>query len=326
MFTRIPVLLVMLLMFAASLSAAEYNPLEIKNNFKAETMDLTVQDSERKREIPIKIYLPADRTPQAVAMFSHGLGGSREGSAFLGQHWAARGYVAVFLQHPGSDESVWKDVPLLKRMFAMKQAASAQNFQLRVKDVPAVINQLAKWNSEDKHRLKGRLNLQRVGMSGHSFGAQTTQAVSGQSVPFLGARFTDTRIKSAIIMSPGAPKRGDKSAAFAQVKIPWLLMTGTNDTSPIGGQTVESRLAVFPELPAGSKYQLVLHNAEHSVFTERALPGDRQPRNPNHHKAILAISTAFWDATLNQNPQAKAWLQGESVRKVLEADDRWQKK
>jgi hypothetical protein len=41
---------------------------------------------------------------------------------------------------------------------------------------------------------------------------------------------------------------------------------------------------------------LVLHNAEHSVFTDRPLPGEREPRNPNHHRVILALSTAFWDA------------------------------
>ena len=56
-------------------------------------------------------------------LFSHGLGGSREGSAFLGKHWAARGYVVVFLQHPGSDESVWKSKPFAERMPAMRQAA-----------------------------------------------------------------------------------------------------------------------------------------------------------------------------------------------------------
>lgn len=36
------------------------------------------------------------------------LGGSRHCSSYLGEHWSARGYVAVFLQHPGSDELVWK--------------------------------------------------------------------------------------------------------------------------------------------------------------------------------------------------------------------------
>jgi hypothetical protein len=122
------------------------------------------------------------------------------------------------------------------------------------------------------------------------------------------------------------PKAADAKETFGSVKIPWLLMTGTNDTSPIGDQTVESRLAVFPALPAGDKYELVLNKAEHSVFTERALPGDKERRNPNHHRAILAISTAFWDAYLRDDKAAREWLEGDGPKKVLEKEDRWSKK
>ena len=75
-----------------------------------------------------------------------GLGGSCEGSAYLGQHWAGRGYVAVFLQHPGSDSAVWQDQAPAKRLQAMREAASAKNFILRVKDVPALLDQLERWN------------------------------------------------------------------------------------------------------------------------------------------------------------------------------------
>jgi len=103
-------------------------------------------------------------------------------------------------------------------------------------------------------------------------------------------------------------------------------MTGTHDVSAIGDADIESRMAVFPALPEGNKYELVLNNAEHSVFTERALPGDAQPRNPNHHRAILATTTAFWDAFLREDAAAKTWLETEAVRTVLEKDDRWQKK
>lgn len=46
---------------------------------------------------------------------------------------------------------------------------------------------------------------------------------------------------------------------------------------------------------------MALHNPEHSAFTDRPLPGDTDPRNPNHHRAILALSTAFWDAYLRDN-------------------------
>jgi predicted dienelactone hydrolase len=287
--------------------------------------DLTVRDEARRRDLPVRVYLPTSKTPAPVILFSHGLGGTREGSVFLGKHWAARGYVAVFLQHPGSDDSVWRGQPLAGRMAAMRRAASGQNFLLRVKDVPAVLDQLALWNKAEGHPLAGRLDMARIGMSGHSFGAVTTQAVSGQA--FLGApRFTDARIKAAIAFSPSSLRAGDPKAAFGGVKIPWMLMTGTKDTAPIGDQDAASRLAVFPALPAGDKYELVLWNAEHSVFTDRALPGDHEARNPNHHRAILALSTAFWDATLRRDAAARAWLEGDGPRTVLEEKDRWQRK
>ncbi len=162
-------------------------------------------------------------------------------------------------------------------------------------------------------------------MSGHSFGALTTQAVSGQT--FRGSRsFTDRRIKAAIAFSPSAPRRADPATAFGSVAIPWLLMTGTKDVAVIGEADLASRLAVFPALPSGARYELVLENAEHSAFSDRALPGDREQRNPNHHRAILALSTAFWDAILRDDPAARAWLDGAGPRSVLEAGDRWQVK
>jgi predicted dienelactone hydrolase len=73
-------------------------------------------DVSRDRKVPVKVYLPATKLPQAVVIFSHGLGGSRENSAYLGEHWAAHGYVAVFVQHAGSDEAVWKGVEPSQRL------------------------------------------------------------------------------------------------------------------------------------------------------------------------------------------------------------------
>ena len=208
-------------------------------------------------------------------------------------------------------------------------AAVRQNLLLRVADIPAVLDQLQRWYGEPGHALHGRLDLQRVGMSGHSFGAVTTQAVSGQSFPGAGARFTDPRIRAALAMSPSVPAAGDADRAFGAVKLPWLLMTGTEDVARIGGTTlgpadVASRLAVYPALPAGDKYELVLQGAQHHAFGERLLPGEGPSRNPNHHRAILALGTAFWDAFLKNDPAAKAWLQGEGARAVLESGDRWQ--
>lgn len=304
--------------------AADYNPLAVNPAFHPARVDLTVHDATRNRNIFIRVYLPANTAPEPAVLFSPGLGGSRTGSAYLGEHWAARGYVAVFLQHPGSDDSVWRNVPMQQRMRAMKQAASGKNFLLRVKDVPAVLNQLAIWKTNKASPLAGRLNLNEIGMSGHSFGAVTTEAVSGETFPMVGKRYTDPRIKAAIAFSPSPPRRGSAEKAFGSVTIAWMLMTGTKDVAPIGDMDAASRLKVYPALHGAPKYEMVLYNAEHSAFTDRPLPDDQAPRNPNHHRVILALSTAFWDAYLRGNADARAWLNGPGPRAVMEAKDQWQ--
>jgi predicted dienelactone hydrolase len=302
--------------------AAAYNPLAVSGT-APQVVDLNVADTARSRDIPLRVYLPCEASAAPVVLFSHGLGGSREGSAFFGMHLAGRGYVAVFLQHAGSDESVWKDLPRAQRMAALKSAASIESFLARVADVPAVLDQLTVWQRTKGHPLAGRMDLAHVGMSGHSFGAVTTQAVTGQSFPLgAGTRFTDSRLKAAVVMSPSTPRRGGTAQAFAQVKVPWLLMTGTEDGSPIGDQTPQTRQQVFPALPAGFHFELVLDKAAHSAFTDRTLPTDTAPRNPNHHKVILATSTAFFDATLRGDPAARAWLEGEGPKSVMEPADR----
>jgi len=339
-----------------------YDPLRTDARARFDVIDDDVLDAARDRRIPVRLFVPAaaaplpaaaapaaraspvpapaaplPAAPLPVVLFSHGLGGSRAGSAYLGEHWARRGYLAVFLQHPGSDAGVWQDVAPGARREALARAANLRSFADRVRDVGATLDQCARWNAGDGDggALRGRLDLARIGMSGHSFGGVTTQAVSGQRFARGQRSLADRRIRAAIVMSPSLPRTsagalprdaGDAAAAFGSVEIPWLLMTGTRDTAAIGGQTVESRLAVYPALPPGGRYELVLDDAEHSAFTDRALPGDARPRNPHHHRAILATSTAFWDAFLRGDDAARRWLESPAVRTVLDPADRWQYK
>ena len=45
------------------------------------------QEQAPLRRRPV-VYLPSAQPPAALVIFSHGLGGSREGNAFMGQHWS----------------------------------------------------------------------------------------------------------------------------------------------------------------------------------------------------------------------------------------------
>lgn len=302
-----------------------YDPLVPLDRGQVAVIDDEVVDANRKRAIPVRIYVPATPGKHEVVLFSHGLGGSSKNNPYLGNHWARRGYVCVFMQHIGSDESVWRGVPARDVMKKMSAAANAETYVARIKDVPAVISQLERWN-KGGHKVTGRLNLDKIGMSGHSYGAVTTQALCGQSIGPAGPIYTDPRLDAACAMSPSPPTVGSIKAAFGSVKIPWLLMTGTKDSSPIRSQTTpEDRTKVYPNLPNSiDKYEIVLHEGTHMAFGERALRGSNEQSNPNHHRVILALSTAFWDACLKDDLAAKAWLQGAGPKAVIEPKDRWQ--
>lgn len=308
---------------------SRYDPLQVSSSGKIQTRDETIEESNRK--VPIRIYLPAgidqskidQRHP--VLLFSHGLGGSREAAPYLGNHWAGRGYVCVFLQHPGSDTSAWQDAPLGQRKAVLREAASAKNFMSRIEDVKLILDSIEKWDKDPKHFLSGKIDLSKIGMSGHSFGAVTTQSVSGQSYPLVGARYTDARIRAAMPFSPSLPRQGDPKQAFSKVGIPWMLMTGTNDENPIEKTDPATRAMVFGALPPTTDhYQIVLKDATHGAFADGRGVINRSESADRYHKVILALSTAFWDAYLKDDSSAKEWLRSDSVRKILIQEDRWE--
>lgn len=283
-------------------------------------------DEARSRAVPVKVYARAKKKHAAAAapvvLFSHGLGGSRMNSRYLGNHWAEAGYVAVFMQHIGSDESIWIDLPPDERREALTRGASGPSYVQRGGDVKFVLDQLEKWNTEEGHPLFGRLDLEHIGMSGHSFGAVTAQGVMGQRV---GSRepFFEPRLDAFVLMSPSPPKTGTPEAAYGHVEAPILCMTGTKDESQVRAHvTPESRQSVFPALKEGDKYQVVFDGGHHFIFSDRDLRD--QQRDPRYHPAILRLTTAFWDAYLKDDAKAKAWLQSDEAREVLDEADIWE--
>ncbi|MCA9176100.1 MAG: dienelactone hydrolase [Planctomycetales bacterium] len=289
------------------------------------TLDFEPKDGKREREVPLRVYLPAKSQPCPVVLFSHGLGGSRENNAYLGNHWARHGYLCVFMQHPGSDESVWRELPARERLAALTQAAGLRSFTDRNQDVSFVIDQLERWNRDEKHPLQGRMDLEHIGMSGHSFGAVTTLAVAGRRLP-LGKNFQEPRIDAFVAFSP-QPGKGDAARALGKISSPMLCMTGTKDDSPIDRSvTPEVRREVYKALPTGDKFELVFDDGHHFTFGDTDLRLLRN-RDPAHHPAIQTISLKFWDAYLKGDAKAKQWLQSEQQCRQgakLKAADIWQ--
>ena len=108
--------------------------------------------------------------------------------------------------------------------------------------------------------------------------------------------------------------------------MPWLLLTGTKDLASIERRDISVRFGVYPALPAPDKYEVVFADADHAAFGDHEWEGRPVTRNPNHHRAIQALTTAFWDSYLQRDQSARAWLQGSGAASVLETGDRWQQK
>jgi dienelactone hydrolase len=288
---------------------------------KVTTRDDDWRDEARDRVVPVRIYLPADLAKPAPVLFvSHGLGGTRTAMAYVAEHWCSYGYVVIALQHPGSDDSVWRiEGTPREKLDAMRTAANAANYVLRCDDVHFAIDHLESL-AKDGGPLAGKVDMTKIGIAGHSFGAQTVQAVIGQKLggPTLPRPAkTDTRIKAAVAFSPGF-KRNDAQWAFADIKVPCFHFTGTNDSvGIISDMTVEQRRIPFDNIHTPGQRLITFEGGDHAVFGGgNGRPGVDASKYPQIHDLICQTTTAFWDAELLGDAKAKAWLKDDMAGEV----------
>jgi len=265
------------------------------------TCDAKWHDTARDRDVPVRVRMPAGTGKAPVILFSHGLGGSLDGGTNWAVAWAKAGFIVVNLQHPGSDRSILGQGRIGAAMAPAQLVA-------RVDDVHFVLDELGRHPHEGACDLR-RIDLAHVGMSGHSFGAHTTQAIAGQRFPVAGIA-ADPRVKAAIAFSPSPPMRGSDAAAFGAIAIPFFSITGTEDAARVTPSiTPKDRERPFRAMSAGEKYLLVLEGANHMMFNAQdGLRGPASTATPHIRDTVIAATTLFWRATLLGDVEAKRRL------------------
>jgi predicted dienelactone hydrolase len=288
------------------------------SRFQVETAVYDWLDKSRDREVPVKMYFPKAAGPFPVIIFSHGLGGSREGYEYLGRYWAGHGYVSVHLQHKGSDEAVWKGNPRPAEALR-KSVVDLRNSVNRPADVRFVIDELERLGRQ-KTPLGKKLDLTRIGMAGHSYGAWTTLAVAGEVfVGPLGTELSapDPRVRAAIPMSAPVPQKNNLDQAYGKIKVPCLHMTGTLDDSPIGETKAKERRLPFDHIRGADQYLITFNGGDHMIFSGRGRLQPGRKKDAAFQSLICTASTTFWDAYLKDDSRAKALLTGGGVEKML---------
>lgn len=299
------------------------------------------RDPTRDRTVPVKLYLPAAADgPHPVVLLSHGLGGTREGLSYLARHWAARGFFCLVVQHPGSDDGVWRDVPLAGRMRALRAAARDWRAALdRPRDVSFALDRLEAAHADPASPLHGRLDLTRAAIAGHSFGAFTALAAGGRLLVGPGGRtvdLSDRRLRCVVALSgQGSGDLARDRPAFAALRRPTLHMTGTLDDSPVTDVTPAERRVPFDLTPGPAdggapQYLVVLAGGDHMVFSGERTPGLRSrgdpALDPAFHELIRRVGTAFLEAYLRDDADARAYLDGGGFERDLGAQGTFEAK
>lgn len=271
------------------------------------TQNLDWFDSQRQRPVPAKLYLPANRAEAGalpLVVFSHGIGGSRDGYSYLGQYFAAHGYGSLHVQHVGSDRQLWLGNPfaLTTRLSDAAQGSEALD---RVLDLRFALDQML------KAELGAVFDRQRITAAGHSYGANTTMLITGAQLEAQGKAVSlrDPRISAAILISaPPFYGLGTPDPIVSNIQVPTLHITATEDVIRIPGYEsgVEDRLNIFRAMGNGGqapKVLAVFKGGSHSIFTDRAATGGR-PLNPRVKIATRQLALAFLNAVPAGNYQA----------------------
>jgi dienelactone hydrolase len=258
-----------------------------------ETLDLDWVDATRQRPVPVRLYLPRSASasnPVPLMVFSHGIGGSRRGYSWLGQHVAGQGVASLHVQHVGSDRAVW-----FGNVFAivgrLQDAAQEGEAIARVQDFRFALDTLLAGD------LAPRIQAQRIVAAGHSYGANTTLLASGARVPRPGKAIDlhDARVRAAVVISaPPFYGQAEVKQILSPIAVPSLHVTATEDIIRIPGyySGADDRVAVFDATGGPRKWLAVYEGGSHSMFTDRTGTGGAL-LNPQVKAATQSLVMAF---------------------------------
>lgn len=260
--------------------------------------EVAVVETIRLGTFDVRVTYPKGDKPAPVIVFSHGLYGSKDGYQPLARFWAANGYVVIQPTHPDS----------LKEGFQPVHEAT-RAWDERPKQISHVIDSLA--TIEEKTGRK--LDRDRIGVGGHSFGAHTSMLIGGAiAYPGLlakGQSFRDPRVKATLLISPQGATGIFAKDSWKDYAVPALVITGSLDNSPVNDTKPENRLDPFKLGPEG-KMSLVWIDGAHHGFG--GISGSRfagsGPPDEGQVWVVQQASLAFFDAFVKGDEAAAKWL------------------
>jgi predicted dienelactone hydrolase len=328
----------------ASIDFAKLPDLRVAGSFDSQKQSLTMNDLFRKRIFAVDMYLPQSKAkteakpPFPLIVISHGVAEDRETFAYAAKHLATYGFAVAVVEHPGSDATK------IQQYFAgLSTPPEAQELINRPLDVKFLLDELQS-NKKSYANLQGLVNLQEVGVIGHSYGGYTALTLAGGNFDINGIRrncnpnkslnlsvflqcranellqnkvkiptLQDSRIKAVMTMNPLSSVVLGKQG-LSKIQAPVMLMGGSQD---IITPAIPEQVNPFIWLQTKNKYLAIIDNGTHFSTSEKldssegVLPVPKELIGPDPAIAqtyVKSLSVAFFQTHLLNQQQYQPYL------------------
>lgn len=316
-----------------AINYAELLDLRQPGPYKVEKVVWHLVDSSRDRHFYVNVFIPKGEQNGKIPVvaFSHGLSSQPSDYGVGLEHLASYGYLVVAPQHPGSDNIYQQE------MFEgyHRDIFDVNDYINRPKDISFTLDELERRNQSE---FSGLLDLNNVGMAGHSFGGYTSLAIAGAEIDFDNLQkdcdrefgyldvstimecralelprqtisFRDERIKAVFAANPVNRSIFGKKG-LGKIQIPIIFASGSYD--PAAPPALE-QAASFTWLTMPEKYWLLIEGQAHVNFTKLD-PGITQaidstahlilPSQDTIYDYVKGTTVAFFEVYIRQDPQA----------------------
>ena len=302
-----------------------------KYTWNKQTIDYNNPD--RAKTGYFDLYQPTVAQPVPLIVISHGLASSRQTFAYLAKHLASHGFAVAVIEHDNISLRKFDNF-----LAGTERFPEPNNLIEQPQDVKYVLDRLER---------EPRIDMEQVGIIGQSFGGYTALALAGGELiadkmatecelendrdvildlsslakctfneldlPRLNLR--DPRIKAVIAINPMGKIFG--SEGIGSIEIPTMLISGTNDLIM---PPVAEQIRPFSWLDENlDRYLVLVKPGTHFSFLQEGLgvlpvPDTIVGPSPTSaHPALKAISTAFFQVHLAQQPEYRAYLEGDRL-------------
>lgn len=321
--------------------------LSVKGSYTWQERSFTFPNPERGMKIEATIYVPQGLTkPAQVIVISHGLASNRDTFAYLAKHLVSYGYAVAVLEHPGTGG---KDFGAF--LAGLGRIPNLREAYLRPLDLKYLLDDLER-QSKVAPSLIGQIDVQNVGLVGHSLGGYTVLALGGARLNFASIQ-SDCNVPEpnvtsfnlskliqcrAIYLEPGEYDQKDRrvKAIFTlnpigggtlfnregieNFNVPVMIVASGDD---IFAPTVPEQLFPFTWMPVTDKYLAMAPKGTHFSFIEKCEKGVLNiPRSligvdPSLARPyVKTLSVAFFKTHLSNQSEFRAYLSASYVKTI----------